>query len=62
MSNTLDKDIDINHTMIKVPVRITVDGKNYPIHKWNIEVVNKYWESKDESELDRLKDFSLDLG
>lgn len=56
----MSKNIDINHTFVKVPVRITVDGTNYPITGWNIEVVNKYWETKDESILDRLKSFVLE--
>lgn len=54
--------IDINYTMIKTPVRITIDGKNYPIHQWNIDIVKKYWDTKDESVLKDLKDFSLDFG
>lgn len=55
----MSKQIDINHTFIKTPVRISIDGKNYPITKWNIDVVNEYWETGDEAVLDKLKDFAL---
>lgn len=57
----MSKSIDINHTRIKVPVRITVDGKNYPITQWNIKVVQEYWETDDEAVLDKLKDFALEF-
>jgi len=39
------KAIDINHTFVKTPVRITIDGKNYPITRRNIEIVNEYWDT-----------------
>jgi hypothetical protein len=55
----MSKQIDIDYTHIKTPVQISVDGKEYPIHQWNIKVVNEYWDSGDESVLDKLKDFSL---
>lgn len=53
------KKINIEKRTIEVPVKIEVDGKSYPIHQWNIDVVRKYEQTKDEVELDRLKDFSL---
>ena len=57
----MSKNIDINHTFVKVPIRITIDGKNYPITGWNIKVINEYWETNDEAVLDNLKDFVLDF-
>jgi hypothetical protein len=57
----MTKDIHIDHTFIKTPYRIVIDGINYPIHKWNIGVIEEYWETDDESVLDKLKDFSLDI-
>lgn len=57
----MSKTIDINHTFVKMPVRITIDGKTYPLTKWNVDVVNEYWETDDEAVLDKLKAFSLDL-
>ena len=57
----MTKDIHIDHTFIKTPYRIVIDGINYPIHKWNIRVIEEYWETDDESVLDKLKDFSLDI-
>lgn len=57
----MSKKIDIGHTYIKIPVRITIDGENYPVHKWNIKVINEYWETGDEAVLDKLKEFALDF-
>ncbi len=52
-------DIDIQLGQITVPVKITMNGKSYPIHPWNIDIVNEYRKTKDESVLKKLKDFSL---
>lgn len=57
----MSRTIDINHTFVKTPVRITIDGKNYPITGWNVKVINEYWETGDETVLDKLKDFALEL-
>jgi len=53
------KAIDINHTFVKTPVRITIDGKNYPITRRNIEIVNEYWDTNDETVLDKLHEIVL---
>lgn len=55
----MSKQIDINHTYVKVPIRITVDGVTYPRHQRNIEIVKEYWETGDESVLDKLTEASL---
>lgn len=57
----MSKQIDINHTFIKTPVRITIDGKNYPITRLNVKVVKEYWLTGDETVLDKLKDFALEF-
>lgn len=57
----MSQDIDINHTYVKTPVRITVGGKTYPNTKWNHDVVREYWDTLDPKVLDKLKDFALDL-
>jgi hypothetical protein len=43
------------------PKTIEVDGIKYPRHQWNIDVVMEYHRTKDETVLDKLKDFSLDI-
>jgi hypothetical protein len=55
----MSKDININHTFVKTPVRITVDGVTYPLNGHNIEIVRKYWDTEDEKVLDKLVDFSF---
>jgi hypothetical protein len=57
----MSKQIDINHTFVKIPVRITVDGVTYPRNQHNINVVKEYWETGDEAVLDKLVDFSIVL-
>jgi hypothetical protein len=44
-----------------MPVRITVDGVTYPLNGRNIEIVKQYWETGDESVLDKLVNFSFSL-
>lgn len=53
------KKIDINFSFVKMPVRITIDDVNYPITQHNLNVVRRYWENNDESELDKLSTVSL---
>jgi len=53
--------IIIEKRIIEVPSKIEVNGKSYPIHQWNVDVVKKYEETKDEKILEQLKDFSLEL-
>jgi hypothetical protein len=55
----MSNDIDINHTFVKTPVRITVGGKKYPITQFNIDVVREYWDTHDPKVLDKLNDFVL---
>lgn len=55
----MSKTIDINHTFVKTPVRITVDGTTYPLTKRNIDVVREYWETDDESVLEKLSEVVL---
>ena len=55
----MSKKIDIDHTLIKMPVRITIDDEDYPLTQWNVSVVREYWETNDESVLEKLKDFTL---
>jgi hypothetical protein len=54
--------IKIETQTIVLPKLIEVDGKKYPITPYNVQVVMKYWETKNEDELKNLKDISLDLG
>jgi hypothetical protein len=55
----MTEDIDIGHTFVKIPVRITVGGKKYPITQFNIDIVREYWDTKDPKVLDKLNDFVL---
>ncbi len=55
----MSKKIDIDHTLIKMPVRITIDDEDYPLTQWNVSVVREYWETNDESVLEKLKDLTL---
>lgn len=57
----MSKEIDIKATFIDIPIHITIDGKNYPITNWNIKVVQEYWNTNDETVLDKLKDFALEF-
>lgn len=56
------KEVNIEYVDVKAVSRIEVDGKNYPIHGRNLDVVREYRDTGDESVLDKLVDFSLDLG
>lgn len=53
--------IEIEYKTIKVPTVIKVDGIIYPNHQRNWDIIKEYNETKDESVLKKLVDFSLDL-
>jgi hypothetical protein len=55
----MSKQIDINHILIKQPIRISVDGVDYPITRLNIDVVREYWETDDEAVLDKLSEIVI---
>jgi hypothetical protein len=55
----MSKDIDIQTTFVKVPTRITVGGKKYPITQHNIKVVNEYWLTGEKTVLDKLNEYSI---
>lgn len=55
------KDIQITWVTIRVPETIKVDGITYPRHQRNLDVVAEYEATKDETVLDKLVNFSLDL-
>jgi hypothetical protein len=57
----MGKDIKIKWVETMTPAEIEVDGVKYPRTQWNIDVVMEYWNTKDESMLDKLKNFSLEL-
>lgn len=56
-----NKKVKIEKRTIEVPVKIEVDGKSYPIHQWNVDVIREWELTEDESVLERLKSFSLDI-
>lgn len=53
------KDIKIKKQQIEVVTEIIVDGKEYPITEWNRNVISDFEQTKDEKELEKLKDFTL---
>jgi hypothetical protein len=57
----VSKVIDIEYVLIRVPKTITVDGFTYPRNQRNLDVVAEYEKTQDESVLDRLVNFSLDI-
>ena len=64
MTDTKDKkleEIKIEHKMIEVVSKIVVDSKDYPIHKWNTGVIREFEQTRDNSVLSKLKDFSLEI-
>lgn len=54
-------EINITYKTITVPENIIVDGIDYPIHRWNIDVVKAYEATRDKKILEKLKNFSLDI-
>lgn len=53
------KPIHIEKTTISVPTKIEVDGVDYPITQYNIDIVRQYWVSGDEKILEKLSNVSL---
>jgi hypothetical protein len=49
----------VEYVTQRIPKLIIVDGINYPIHKWNIDVIFEYDKTGDRSVLSKLKEFSL---
>jgi len=57
----MSKDIDIQYELERIPTKIVIDGKSYPIHQLNRAIVNEYWITNDAKVLDKLKDFALEF-
>ena len=55
----MNKKIEIEKKMIEVVSKIVIDDKNYPIHRWNMNVIKEFEQTRDNSVLGNLKDFSL---
>ncbi len=55
----MPKKVNIEYVSVQTPIVIEIDGKKYPLHRHNMEVVREYEATKDESVLDKLVDFSL---
>ena len=55
------KKVEIKWEERTVPKEIKVDGKIYPNHNHNWNVLKEYLENKDEAVLDRLIDISLEF-
>ena len=55
------REIKIEQKEIKVVSKITIDGVEFPLHRWNVDVANEYLADGDEKCLEKLKDFSLEL-
>lgn len=53
--------INIKKRTVEIPVKIEIDGKNYPITQWNINIIREYEKTTDVLILNKLKDFSLIL-
>lgn len=56
------KNIQISEVMVRMPNVIQVDGIIYPRTSMNIKIVKEYWETGEESILDRLSKVVLDFG
>lgn len=50
----MSKDIKIKYVLVRTPETIVVDGVKYPRTQRNLDVVNEYELSQDESVLDKL--------
>lgn len=55
----MSKQVNIEYVAVQTPTVIEVDGKKYPIHRRNMEVIREYETTKDEAVLDKLVDFSF---
>ena len=56
-----NKKVEIEHKMIEMVSKIVIDGKDYPIYKWNEGVIREFEQTRDDSVLSKLKDFSLEI-
>ena len=61
IASSPDTSVVVEYIWIKQPKVIIVDGVNYPITRWNIDVIFEYDKSGDKTVLAKLKDFSLVL-
>lgn len=50
----MSKEIDISEMTVRTPHVIKVDGVTYPRTQHNINAVEKYWATDDETELNKL--------
>ena len=55
----MSKDIQISEVMVRMPNVIQVDGVIYPRTQFNVNIVRQYWETNDESVLDKLSEVQL---
>ena len=55
----MGKDIQIEYKQYKLPFKIVVDGVEYPNNQRNWDVIAEYNETKDETVLDKLVNFSI---
>jgi len=55
------KNINIETKKVDVVSKIEIDGKSYPIHEYNIRLVNKYLVTKDPKVLESLSEISLEI-
>lgn len=55
----MGKDINIEYKQYSLPFKIVVDGVEYPNNQRNWDVIAEYNETKDESVLDKLVNFSI---
>lgn len=54
-------EIKLTKKTIEFLEKIEIDGKDYPIHRWNIDVVQRYEQTGEQDILKELKDFSLEF-
>lgn len=54
-------EVNIEQKEVLIISKIVVDGKEYPIHVWNLDWASQYLATKDEKCLEQLKDFSLEI-
>ena len=55
------KDIQIKYKIIRVPETITVDGITYPRNQRNLDIIDEYERTQDETTLDKLVNFSIEF-
>lgn len=57
----MSKQVNITYVLVKMPDHIEVDGVTYPRTQRNVDVVREYWETNDDSVLDRLSNIVLEF-